>query len=92
MKKPGVVLKRPVGSDGPFGEHVGLPADFGDSGGRATKAARKSQARKPKKGASRSVDKAAEREAAFSYEQEQKKRDRERAREENARQKQRERQ
>src|ERR1700684_3795675 len=25
MAKPGVVLKRPVGSDGPFGEHAELP-------------------------------------------------------------------
>ena len=40
MKKPGVVLKRPVGSDGPFSEHAELPTDLGDSG-RPTKAARK---------------------------------------------------
>ena len=25
MEKPGVVLRRPVGSDGPFGEHAELP-------------------------------------------------------------------
>ena len=25
MAKPGVVLKRPVGSEGPFGEHAELP-------------------------------------------------------------------
>jgi hypothetical protein len=91
MKKPGVVLKRPVGSDGPFGEHAGLPTDFGDSGKRATKAARKSERRKPKKIGPRPVDKAAERKAALSYEREQKNRDRERAKEENARQKERER-
>ena len=29
MKKPGVVLKRPVGSDGPFGEQAELPKDLG---------------------------------------------------------------
>src|ERR1700690_957435 len=29
MKKPGVVLKRPVGSDGPFGEHAELPKELG---------------------------------------------------------------
>jgi hypothetical protein len=91
MKKPGVVLKRPVGSDGPFGENAELPTDFGDSRGRATKAARKPEGRKPKKAASRPVDKAAERKAAHSYDREQKNRDRERAREENARQKKRER-
>jgi hypothetical protein len=39
----------------------GLPTGFGDSGERATKAARKPERRKPKKIASRPVDKAAER-------------------------------
>src|SRR6201996_8955510 len=29
MKKPGVVLKRPVGSEGPFGEHAELPKLLG---------------------------------------------------------------
>ena len=29
MAKPGVVLKRPVGSDGPFSEHAELPTDLG---------------------------------------------------------------
>lgn len=29
MAKPGVVLKRPVGSDGPFGEHAELPKNLG---------------------------------------------------------------
>lgn len=27
MAKPGVVLKRPVGSKGPFSEHPGLPTE-----------------------------------------------------------------
>ena len=31
MAKPGVVLRRPVGSDGPFGEHAELPTDLGDA-------------------------------------------------------------
>jgi hypothetical protein len=31
MKKPGVVLRRPVGSDGSFSEHAELPADLGDT-------------------------------------------------------------
>ncbi len=79
MKKPGVVLKRPVGSDGPFGEHAGLPTDFGDSRGRATKAARKPGGLKTKKNDSHPVDKASERKAALAYEREQKNRDRERA-------------
>src|ERR1700742_3783465 len=29
MNKPGVVLKRPVGSDGACGEHAELPKNFG---------------------------------------------------------------
>lgn len=29
MAKPGVVLKRPVGADGPFGEHANLPTALG---------------------------------------------------------------
>jgi hypothetical protein len=91
MKKPGVVLRRPVGSEGPFSEHAELPTDLGDSGGRPAKAARKPQYRKPKKIFSRPADKAAERKAALAYEREQKLRDRERAREEAARQKERER-
>ena len=83
MAKPGVVLRRPVGSDGSFGEHAELPTNLG-GGGRPTKAARKSKGRKPKKAASRPVDKAAERKAALAYEREQKRRERERAREEAA--------
>src|SRR6202171_6194690 len=41
MKKPGVVLRRAVGSDGPFGEHAELPTDLGPAR-KATKATRKS--------------------------------------------------
>lgn len=90
MKKPGVVLRRPVGSDGSFSEHAELPTNLGD-GKRPTKAARKSKGPKAKKPSSRPVDEAAERKAALAYEREQKLRDVERAREEAARQKERER-
>jgi hypothetical protein len=91
MKKPGVVLRRPVGSDGSFGEHAELPTNLGD-GKRPTKAARKPQGRKAEKPySSRPVDKAAERKAASDYEREQKRRELERAKEEAARQKDRER-
>jgi hypothetical protein len=90
MKKPGVVLRRPVGSDGSFSEHAELPADLGDTDKPAT-TARKSKGRKPKKTSSRPADKATERKAAAAYEREQKHRERERAREEAARQKERER-
>jgi hypothetical protein len=90
LAKPGVILRRPVGSDGSFGEHAELPADLGSSG-RPTKAARKSKGPKAKQPASRPVDKAAERRAALAYEREHKQRERERAKEEAARQKERER-
>jgi hypothetical protein len=72
MAKPGVVLRRPVGSDRPFSEHAELPTDL--SGGRPTKAARKSKGPKGKKPSARPVDKAVERKAALAYEQEQKRR------------------
>jgi hypothetical protein len=88
MEKPGVVLRRPVGSDGPFGEHAKLPTDLGTG---PTKTARKSKAPKAKKPSSRPVDKAAEKKAALAFEKEQKRRERERASEEAARQKDRER-
>ena len=86
--KPGVVLKRPVGSNGPFKEHAELPTNLG--GAIARPAARKAAGRKPKKTSSRPADKAAEQKAAVAYEREQKRRDRARAREEAARQKERE--
>lgn len=89
MAKPGVVLRRPVGTDRPFSEHAELPTDLG--GGGPTKVARKSKGPKPKKRSSRPVDKAAERKAALAYEREQSRRELERAKEEAARQKERER-
>jgi hypothetical protein len=89
MAKPGVILRRPVGTDRPFSEHAELPTDLG--GSRPTKAARKSKGPKAKQRSSRPVDKAVERKAALAFEKEQKRRERERASEEAARQKDRER-
>jgi hypothetical protein len=89
MKKPGVVLRRPVGSDGSFSEHAELPTDLGYADKPTS--ARKSKGRKPKKTSSRPADKKAERKAAAAYDREQKRRDREREREEAARQQERER-
>lgn len=83
MAKPGVVLKRPVGSKGAFKEHAELPTNLGDAIARPSKAARKPPGRKPKQTSSRPADKAAEQKAAVAYEREQK-------REEAARQKERE--
>ena len=57
MSKPGVVLKRPAGSSGPFAEHSDLPSDLGSPGkGRRreshrTKPAKKSAARPHRKSA-----------------------------------------
>jgi hypothetical protein len=90
MKKPGVVVTRPVGSDASFGEHAELPTNLGDRKG-PTKDAHKPKGRKAEKPSSRPVDKAAERKAALAFEKEQKRRERERASEEAARQKDRER-
>jgi len=89
LKKPGVVLRRAVGSDGSFGEHAELPSDLG--GGRPTKATRRSAPHIPKKFPSRTTDKATEQKAALAYEREQKRRDLERAREEAMTHKERER-
>ena len=90
MRKPGVVLRRPVGSDGSFGEHAELPTNLGGGEG-PTKAASRSKAPKAKKPASRPIDKVTERKAALAFEREQKRRELERAREEAIRQKERER-
>lgn len=89
MAKPGVVLRRPVGTDRPFNEHAELPTDLGVGGPR--KAARKSKGPKAKKRSSRPVDKAAERKAALGYEREQSRGELERAKEEAAKQKERKR-
>jgi len=85
MEKPGVVLKRPVGSDGPFGEHAELPKNLGKDG-------RKKPAHKPSakaKMSSAQPDKGADRKAAQAYERERQRRERAEAREEAARQKER---
>jgi hypothetical protein len=47
MAKPSVVLRRPVGSTGPFREHAELPAKLG-LGGKPEKVPRKPEGLKPK--------------------------------------------
>lgn len=79
MAKRGVVLKRPVGSNGPFGEHAELPTGLGRSG-KSSGTVRKSPARKSKP--SRPSDTAAEREAAVAYDRKEKRRAREQAKQE----------
>jgi hypothetical protein len=89
MKKPGVVLKRPVGSDGPFGEKAELPTNLGENGRKNSPPA-KPPARKVKPSPTK-PDKAADTKAAQSYERERQRREREEAKEEAARRKERER-
>jgi len=90
LKKPGVVLKRPVGSDGSFNEQAALPANLGSSTG-PVKSARKAKGSKAKKPSTGPIDRAAERKAALAYEREKQRSARELEREEAARQKERER-
>jgi hypothetical protein len=90
MAKPGVVLRRPVGSKGSFSEQSNLPTDLGGTGG-SKKVVRKSENRKAKKPSSRPPDNATQRKTALAYEREQKRREREQAKEEAASQKERER-
>ncbi len=89
MARPGVVLKRPVGSDQPFSEHAALPVTLGDR--KPAKAGRKLKRRQPKQETAPRVDKDWERKAALSYERERRIREREEAKAEAARQKDRER-
>jgi hypothetical protein len=88
MKRPGVVLKRPVGSDGPFGEHAELPKNLAQNA--RERAAPEPPVRKATKSSIR-PDKAADRRAAQAYERERQRREREEAAEEVARQKERDR-
>jgi hypothetical protein len=90
MALPGVVLKRPVGSSGPFKEQAELPTNLaGDD--ISKKAGGRSVRPKPQTRPERVTDQAAERKAALAFEKEQKRRERERAKEEAAQRKERER-
>jgi hypothetical protein len=60
MAKPGVVLKRPVGTNRPFSEHSDLPVELG-RGRKPSEPARKTATRKSAKHAGRPIDSAAER-------------------------------
>ena len=88
MAKPGVVLKRPVGSNGPFKEHAELPSDLaGDGERRRPRESSEPQATKERE----EIDEAEDRKAALAFEKEQTRRERERAKEEAAQRKERER-
>ncbi|MHC2531879.1 cell envelope biogenesis protein TolA [Bradyrhizobium diazoefficiens] len=88
MSKPGVVLKRPAGSNGRFAEHSDLPSDLGS----AENGARRERHRpKPAKRAAPKVSEREARKAAADFETERKRREAQRRREEAARERDRER-
>lgn len=88
MARPGVVLRRPVGSTGAFSEHAELPKEL--PAGTARRAAATRSAKRPEP-STKAVDDKTVREAARAFEKEQKRRDSERRKEEARRQKERER-
>jgi hypothetical protein len=87
MSKPGIILKRPVGSNGPFKEHADLPRLSGNETGRRRAKSRAKPKRRPP---GKADDKAARR-AALEYEKAERLRESERRKEDSARQKERER-
>ena len=88
MAKPGVILRRPVGSNGPFKEHAALPANLSSHEGKRQPAKHRA---KPKKRSSGKIDDKAARKAALAFEREERQRESERRIEEAARAKERER-
>jgi len=88
MSKPGVVLRRPVGSDAPFSEHPDLPTQLADDDEpkhRSKKAAARQKERVPP-----NTNEAASK-AIIAFENEQRRREEQRGKEEAVRKKQRER-
>jgi colicin import membrane protein len=78
LEKPGVVLKRPIGSTGVFSEHSELPDLLGGQTGRAPKRPGRNPKRTPK------IDDLTQRKAAVQFEKQHRRRDAERLREEAA--------
>jgi hypothetical protein len=88
MARPGVVLRRPVGSNGAFSEHAELPTDLPVGKAKRTPAKPAAKKREPP---TKPVDDKMAREAARAFEKEQKRRDAERRKEETSLRKERER-
>ena len=81
MEKPGIVLRRPVGSDAAFSEHSDLPSAASlDASPRPGEA----KPKKVKPAKERKIDAKTERLAAAAYEKEQLRRERQRQKEEAA--------
>jgi colicin import membrane protein len=78
MSQPGVVLRRPVGSDGPFREHADLPTDLAGDG---LKHRRRKTLAKSKEQVPRTTDDTATRKAALAFEREQRRREKQRRKE-----------
>jgi colicin import membrane protein len=87
MSKPGVILRRPVGSNGPFKEHAHLPTHLS-----ADEVKSKPARQRPhdKKQPARNIDDKAAHKAALAFEKAQRQRESERRKEEAVRAKQRE--
>jgi colicin import membrane protein len=85
MAKPGVVLRRAVGSNQPFSEDAELPTDLPIGKARKKPAKPAAKRREP---AFQALDEKAARKAALAFENEQKRRETRRRNEEKARQKQ----
>ncbi|PDT89170.1 cell envelope biogenesis protein TolA [Bradyrhizobium sp. Y36] len=86
LKKPGVVLRRPVGSNGPFTESAELPTDLGEGESKARgKTRSKIRPAKAAKTPSGKTDAQAARKAAAAFEKEERRREAARAKEEAAR-------
>lgn len=84
MAQPGVVLRRPVGSDSAFSEHAELPTNLPAGKARQAPAKRSTKKLEPP---AKAVDDRTAREAARTFEKEQKRRDSKRRREEAKRRK-----
>jgi hypothetical protein len=80
MAKPGVVLRRAVGSNGSFSEHAELPKELTSGEVNETPGKRAPKTQPPP----RKIDDKAAREAAIAYARDQKRRDSERLRQEAA--------
>jgi colicin import membrane protein len=86
MARPGVVLRRPVGTNGRFSEHAKLPSNL--LAGNANRKPEKVRTRKDR-AASRRIDGKTARQAAFAFEEEQQRRERQTQKEEAARERER---
>src|SRR5215471_18135890 len=85
MSKPGVILRRPVGSNGPFKEHAELPAHLSRDGIDHRPERPRAKSKQPR----RATDDKSAHKAAAAFDREQKRRESERRKEEAAREKER---